>query len=125
MPVERRDLPWGVVTNKLARFTEPLLSDLGLSARAGCVISGDTTAQAKPHPAPLLHACQTLGCPPARTAYVGDANKDTVAGRRAGVRVLVAMWGYLDPGDDPVRWGADALLDTPVALLEWLEAGED
>jgi phosphoglycolate phosphatase len=118
--IESRGLPWGVVTNKPARFTRPLLAALGLSERAACVVSGDSTANAKPHPEPLLMAAATLGLPPERCLYVGDAERDVAAARAAGMPVLVATYGYLGDSDLPATWGANGLLPEPTALRDWL-----
>jgi phosphoglycolate phosphatase len=109
----------GVVTNKRARFTAPLLRGLGLAPRLCCVVSADTTTRPKPHPDPLLHAAARAGVAPQACAYVGDARTDVLAARAAGMPVAVACWGYLD-GDDPTTWGADALLARPADLLTWL-----
>ena len=119
--LEAAGRPWGVVTNKPERFTFALMAALGLDRRAACLVSGDTTAHSKPHPAPMHHACALAGCDPATTVYVGDAERDIAAGRAAGMVTLVAEWGYLGPEDDPAGWGADHRLATPVDLGHWLE----
>ncbi|MFN3566800.1 MAG: phosphoglycolate phosphatase [Burkholderiaceae bacterium] len=116
--LERRGRRWGVVTNKAARFTDPLLAALGLAQRAACVVSGDTTAFAKPHPEPLLHALRLCGGVPARTAYVGDDLRDVQAGRAAGVVTVVARYGYLSDGSDGSAWGGDFAIAQPRGLLE-------
>jgi phosphoglycolate phosphatase len=122
--LDARAMPWGIVTNKATRYTEPLLVSLRLSPRARTVICGDTTPHAKPHPAPLTEAATRLGVDPARCVYVGDARRDIEAGKAAGMRTLVARWGYLEPGDVPDDWFADGLLDAPGALLDWLRAAD-
>lgn len=109
-------LPWGVVTNKAARFTDPLVGQIGLSA-AGCVISGDTMPHPKPHPAPLLEAARRLDLAPESCWYVGDDLRDIQAGRAAGMRTIACAWGYCGPVE-PLSWNADYLLETPAALLE-------
>jgi phosphoglycolate phosphatase len=116
--LERQGRRWGVVTNKIARFTDPLLAALGLAERAACVVSGDTTAFAKPHPAPLLHALQVCGAIPARTAYVGDDLRDVQAGRAAGMVTIVASYGYMADGSDGSAWGGDFTITRPRGLLE-------
>jgi phosphoglycolate phosphatase len=112
--------PWGIVTNKPAYLTTPLLEALSLSARAGCVISGDTLPQRKPHPAPLLHAATLLGVSPLRCLYIGDAQRDILSARAAGMTVLIASYGYLGPADDPTSWAADGQIAAPLDLLPWL-----
>lgn len=118
--LEAQNIHWGVVTNKPRRFTDPLMDQLNLTPRAGCIISGDTTAHAKPHPAPLLHACELLSLSPEACLYVGDAQRDIEAGQRAGMRTLACRFGYLAPDDQIERWGADAILEHPEALLSWI-----
>lgn len=119
--LENHALRWGVVTNKLAALTDPLLDKLKLTRRACCVVSGDTLSEKKPHPAPILHACTAAGCTPAECLYVGDAERDIEAGRRAGTRTGVALFGYLAEEDTPHAWGADVLFATPQDLYEWLQ----
>ncbi|ROR32285.1 phosphoglycolate phosphatase [Inmirania thermothiophila] len=117
--LEAEGIPWGVVTNKPAWLTEPLLGDLGLAGRAAVVVSGDTLAVRKPDPAPILHALARVGADPAAALYVGDAERDVAAGRAAGTTTLVALFGYLGASDRPETWGADALVDAPEAILPW------
>jgi len=114
--LEKRGMPWGVVTNKLERFTHPLLDSLQLSARAACVVGGDTTLYSKPHPAPLLAATRMIEVPPEACVYVGDDRRDVEAGHAAGMKVAVAGWGYLN-GNDSETWAADWILDEPQQLL--------
>jgi len=116
-----RGIPWGIVTNKPARLTEPLMRGLGLDRRAACIVSGDTTANPKPHPEPILHACRLAGAEAHRSLYVGDAQRDIEAGRRAGARTLVALFGYLDGDDRPESWCADGAVDHPLEILPWLD----
>jgi phosphoglycolate phosphatase len=120
--LEHRGLNWGVVTNKPAWLTEPLMKELGLYDRAATIVSGDTLAERKPHPAPMLHACAFAGSRPDECLYVGDAKRDIEAGRNAGMHTMVALFGYIGDEDDPHNWGADALVASPQAILEWLDA---
>ncbi len=117
-----RDVPWGVVTNKPAWLTEPLLQQLPLPTPPGCVVSGDSCPERKPHPMPLLHACRTLGCDPGRAFYVGDAERDMQAGKAAGMRTVCALFGYLRPEDRPRDWPADHWVQHPGELLGLLAA---
>ena len=119
--LDARALPWGIVTNKATRYTTPLLTSLRLTPRAATVICGDTTPFTKPHPAPLTEAAHRLGIAPARCVYVGDARRDIEAGNAAGMRTLIARWGYIEPEEAPDSWPADGILEQPSALLDWLE----
>ena len=113
-------LPWAVVTNKIARFTDPLVDALGLSRRAAAVISGDTTAFSKPHPAPLLEAARRIRVAPGACVYIGDDLRDIVAGRAAGMQTAAAAWGYLGQGEAIESWGADRVLQVPLETLNLL-----
>lgn len=118
--LEAQERPWGIVTNKPGFLTEPLLEQLQLKERCACVVSGDTLPHRKPHPAPLLHAAGLLGLAPASCLYVGDAQRDIQAGQAAGMRTLVARFGYLGAHDQPESWQADGLIDHPGEILERL-----
>ncbi|HHM04994.1 MAG TPA: phosphoglycolate phosphatase [Gammaproteobacteria bacterium] len=122
--IEGHGKNWGVVTNKPAFLTQPLLAALGLTARAACIISGDSLPQRKPHPAPLLAGCAQAGSTPCQCLYVGDARRDIQAGRAAGMATAVALFGYLDPADAPADWGADVLADSAAALKSYLAGGQ-
>ena len=118
--LEEISASWGIVTNKPAWLTDPLMQDLQLDVRTCCIVSGDTLEQRKPHPAPLLHACELLQCNPGETVYVGDARRDIEAGASAGMTTLVAAYGYIDKADNPDDWGADGLVDSPEEILAWV-----
>ena len=110
--------PWGVVTNKPAFLTDPLLDALALGSRVACVVSGDTLPQRKPDPAPLLHACDIAGVVPERTVYVGDASRDIEAGQNAGMATIAAAYGYITPDDDALNWGADIIASDTAELAQ-------
>jgi 2-phosphoglycolate phosphatase len=118
---ENRGLPWGIVTNKPHRFTLPLMQALGYAQRAACIVSGDTCARAKPHPDPLLHASELLGLAPQYCVYLGDDLRDMQAARAAGMRGIVARYGYVDAEAQLSSWQADAFIDTPLALLNHIQ----
>jgi phosphoglycolate phosphatase len=111
-------IPWGIVTNKAMRFTDPLVAALGLAARARVVVSGDTTPWAKPHPAPLLHGAAQLGWDPARCVYVGDDLRDVQAAQAANMRSVVALYGYLGEGLPPEEWGGDVSVGHPLEIAD-------
>ena len=110
------DRPWGIVTNKPARMTGPLIRALKIDDRAACVISGDTIPQRKPDPAPLLLASEQTGVPPARSVYVGDAARDIEAGIAAGMHTVAVAYGYITDDDDPAGWNAHQLVADPQEL---------
>ncbi len=118
-----RGLRSGIVTNKPAWLTDPLLAELGLTARFVCVVSGDTVEQRKPHPMPMLHAAALAGVEAGDCLYVGDAERDVQAAHAAGMPALVAAYGYLQPGENWQSWGADGAIQAPLDLLAWLERG--
>ena len=115
------NLPWGVVTNKSARFTEPLIRAMTLFASARAVVSGDTTPHFKPHPEPLFEAARRLGIDPMRCLYVGDDERDIIAGLAAGMGTVAATYGYLGQKTDPSQWGAHAIINNPSELLQLLQ----
>ena len=118
--LQARAMPWGIVTNKAARFSEPLVRALSLMPPAATLVCGDTTPHAKPHPAPLLEAARRIGVPAASCVYVGDDLRDVQAGRAAGMMTVAVAWGYLGEGEPIESWGADYLAPTPSDLLKLL-----
>jgi phosphoglycolate phosphatase len=122
--IKERGLNWGIVTNKPAFLTEPLVAQLPLPSAPACIVSGDTTANRKPHPEPILLACSRAGSLPHQCLYVGDDKRDNEAGRQAGMPTLVALFGYIGDNESPHTWGATGLVHTPMEILDWL-AGDD
>jgi phosphoglycolate phosphatase len=120
--IEARGLKWGVVTNKRHRFTLGLLEALQLRTRAACIVSGDSAAHSKPHPAPMYMACEQAGVNPRECVYIGDAQHDIVAGRAANMRTIAATYGFLQADDQPEHWGADYLAASPQHLNDWIKA---
>lgn len=119
--LEQHGISWGIVTNKPAWLTEPLLDGLGLTERAACIVSGDTTSNKKPHAEPILHACMLAGGhSPEECLYVGDAQRDIESGRNAGTATLTALFGYLGQHDHPEEWQADGSIEHPEQILDWL-----
>ena len=117
-----RGMPWGVVTNKSSRFTDPLTAAMPLFATAGAIVSGDTTPHAKPHPAPLFEAARRLQVAPERCVYVGDDERDIVAGLAAGMGTVAATYGYLGQQTDVSRWNAHLHIQSPLDLLKSLRS---
>ncbi len=120
--LESEHLPWGIVTNKPAWLTDPLLDKLHLTNRTACIVSGDTTTHSKPHPEPLLHACRLMQIAPDKCVYIGDAQRDIEAGRRAGMHTLVALFGYISDSDAPHQWGASDTVHEVKDIIGWLDA---
>lgn len=118
--IERMGMAWGIVTNKPARFTLPMVQKLGLQTRAACVVSGDDCPRPKPHPDTLLLAAQQANIAPHDAVYIGDAERDIIAGKAAGMGTIVALYGYLSEQDEPAAWGADAMIASPAQLLPLL-----
>jgi len=115
--IEHSGLNWGVVTNKPGWLTLPLMESLELRQRAATIVSGDTTENSKPHPDPMHHACDEADSESGECLYVGDARRDIEAGKNAGMKTLVANYGYIDVGEDVNSWGADAIINQPEEIL--------
>ena len=115
-------LPWGVVTNKSNRFTDPLTAAMPLFSTAGAIVSGNTTPHAKPHPEPLFEAARRMSVDPSRGGYVGDDERDIVAGLAAGMGTVAATYGYLGQQTDISQWNAHLHIDSPIDLLKFLKS---
>lgn len=118
--IETRKLNWGIVTNKPDWLTDPLLDELQLSNRSITTVSGNTLEHRKPHPAPMLHACKEAGSESHECLYIGDAQRDIEAGKNAGMKTAVAMFGYIGEDDQPENWNADMLFHTPGDIVSWV-----
>ncbi len=118
--LEEYKIKWGVVTNKPEFLTLPLMDQLDLTGRACSIISGDTLKQRKPHPQPLYQAASQCGCLATECIYVGDAERDILAGNRANMRTLLASYGYIDESQNPVEWGANGIVEYPGEILDWI-----
>lgn len=120
--LRQREIRWGIVTNKPSYLAEPLIAQLAFDDPPVCLVSGDTTPNRKPHPEPMLHACSIAGARPAESLYVGDAERDIHAGRAAGMKTLVALYGYIGENEAPTHWGADGMISEPLEVLGWIDA---
>ena len=118
--IESQQMRWGVVTNKPGWLTDPLMLQIGLSKRAACIISGDTTNNRKPHPEPMYLACKQANSKPENCIYIGDALRDIQAGANAGMRTVVANYGYIGDGENINDWGADYSVDSATDILPLL-----
>ncbi|ANI99980.1 phosphoglycolate phosphatase [Polynucleobacter wuianus] len=116
--MDQAKLPWGIVTNKSQRFTNPLVELMGLSQRSISTVSGDTTPYSKPHPEPILHAAKMANVDPTKSLYVGDDIRDVLAGKAAGMQTVAAAYGYCGCKEPPEAWGADFIIHTPLDLLQ-------
>ena len=115
--LEQNNIPWGVVTNKPRRFSAPLLKAMALDNRAACLVCGDDAALPKPAPDTLFLACEQAKVNPNSCFYIGDAARDIEAGNAAGMRTVVALYGYIDETDQPATWGADFSITHPRQLI--------
>lgn len=118
--LENENITWGVITNKSAWLTNPLMEQLGLTGRAACVICGDSTSYLKPHPAPIQLANEITATRPQYSLFVGDAQRDIEAGKAAGLHTLVALYGYLGEFDNPETWQADGMVKSPGEIIQWI-----
>ncbi|MEH6567317.1 MAG: HAD-IA family hydrolase [Halopseudomonas sp.] len=119
--LDAEGLPWGVVTNKMSRFSIPLLETMGLAERCASLVCPDQVSRGKPHAEPVLKACAELGVDPAGCVFVGDHLRDIQAGRAAGTATVAALYGYIPAGDDPDSWQATYSIKNVAALRPWLE----
>lgn len=113
-----QQMRWGVVTNKPGWLTEPLMQQIGLADKAACIVSGDTTNNRKPHPEPMYLACKQSGSRPENCIYIGDALRDIQAGNNAGMRTVVANYGYIGESENTQSWGADFHIDNPREIID-------
>ncbi len=118
--LESRNVAWGIVTNKPQRFTVPLMQALGYAERAACLISGDTCAHAKPHPEPMLRACEKIGVTATECLYLGDDRRDMEAANAVAMRGIIANYGYVSDDVSIANWQAYGSLDHPLQLLSYL-----
>ena len=122
---ELAGIKWGIVTNKPRRFSVNLtkavkMGTSNLYEQAACLVCGDDAPQPKPAPDTLLMACKETNTTPSNCVYVGDAERDVQAGRAAGMKTIVALFGYIAESDKPAEWGADAMISKPSELLSLL-----
>ncbi|MGM8936143.1 HAD-IA family hydrolase [Pseudomonas neustonica] len=120
--LDAEGLPWGVVTNKMSRFSIPLIEAMGLAERCGSLICPDQVTHGKPHAEPVLKACAELGVEPGDCVFVGDHLRDIQSGNAAGTATVAALYGYIPAGDDPASWQATHSINNATELRSWLEA---
>ena len=113
---------WGIVTNKPGWLAEPLIQQLGLAERSACLVSGDTLLQRKPHPAPLLHACELIDIDPQHCLYFGDDERDIVAANACQMPSAIAAFGYLRQESALANWPTDYYINKPDDLVNWLNS---
>jgi 2-phosphoglycolate phosphatase len=119
--LQAQHIPWGIVTNKISRFAQPIVQHCPVLSQTQTLVCGDSTPHTKPHPAPLLTAAQQLGVSPSTCVYVGDDERDILAARAAGMTAVAASYGYTGNAQNVQEWGPDAVADTPVSLLKTLD----
>jgi len=118
--LEAKNIKWGVVTNKPGWLTEPLMESLDLHHRAACIVSSDSTEKRKPHPEPMYYACKLANSLPEECVYVGDARRDIEAGHNAGMKTIIAEYGYIGSEENTLDWQADYSIQSPSQLLALL-----
>lgn len=116
LKLEAQQIPWGIVTNKPHRYTEPLLDQLGLAERCAVSICPDHVTQRKPHPEPIFKACDIVNAKPENTIYVGDHLRDIESGNNAGNLTVAVSWGYIPEDQHPNQWNADYVFDNAKEL---------
>jgi 2-phosphoglycolate phosphatase len=118
--LETNHFSWGIVTNKSMALTTTLINHFSLLKKAKCTVAGDTLAYSKPHPKPLLHACECIKSTPKHCVYIGDATRDIEAANAAGMSSLIAAYGYITDKKELESWHANAMIDTPLEIIDWL-----
>lgn len=118
--LENKNIPWGIVTNKLTKYTSALLKALRMEHRPACVVCGDSLSTHKPDPAPVRYACELLKLQPRDCLFIGDAMTDVEAGKAAGATSLVALYGYISHEEDPLNWKADGYIKQAMEIIDWL-----
>jgi len=118
--LEKNNIKWGVVTNKPGWLTEPLMESLGLHQRAACIVSSDSTQNRKPHPEPMYYACELADSKPDECVYIGDAQRDIEAGQNAGMKTIIAAYGYISETENIDNWHADYCIQSPSQIFELL-----
>ena len=118
--LEKQQIKWGIVTNKPSWLTDPLMLAMQLTQRAVSIVSGDTCEKNKPHPMPILFACEQASVHPRNCLYIGDAERDIQAGKAAGCTTVTALFGYIDDHDKPEEWQADHNINHPTELISYL-----
>ena len=118
--LEEKNIKWGVVTNKPGWLTEPLMESLNLHIRAACIVSSDSTKKRKPHPEPMYYACKLANSLPEECVYVGDARRDIEAGNNAGMKTIIAEYGYIGTTENTMDWQADYSIQSPSQILDLL-----
>lgn len=116
--LNQHNIPWGVVTNKPIGLTKELLPFFDIFSQCKTVIGGDSLAQRKPHPAPLLKACLDLNIKADECIYVGDAPRDIEAGNAANMYTIIAQWGYIIDINNCLTWQADKIANSPEEISE-------
>lgn len=116
--LEKSGIKWGVVTNKPGWLTEPLMKSLDLHRRAACIVSSDSTQNRKPHPEPMFYACKLADTLPGECVYIGDARRDIEAGHNAGMKTIIAEYGYIANSENTEDWQADHSIQSPAQIFE-------
>lgn len=117
---ERHSISWGIVTNKPEKYAERLLENLNLRASCRSLVCPEHVSERKPHPEPILLACQQLNADTERTVYIGDHIRDIQAAKNADVIAIAAAYGYLGPDTKAEDWYADFILTSSTGTAELL-----
>lgn len=120
--LEKNHIPWGIVTNKPARFTTPILSALKLDLRSACTICPEHVSKTKPDPEALLLACQQMKTTSENCIYIGDHIRDIEAGNRAKMFTIGALYGYINELENPKDWQANEYVEHADHILSVIDA---
>jgi phosphoglycolate phosphatase len=115
------NIVWGVITNKPLELSRALLEGLGILNSCSILLGGDSLPVKKPDPAPMLHSCMVLNLAPSECLYVGDHERDILAGKNAGMDTAAALWGYINEDQNPTDWGASYMVNEPSGLMQLVQ----
>lgn len=121
---EKKQIPWGIVTNKPRHLSEALLSALNLTERCAVLVCPDDVKNTKPDPEPMYLACKKLAVDCQKTIYIGDHLRDIQAGKNANMTTIAVGFGYIVEGEKIEDWQADYSVETVAELVDLFKLGE-
>ena len=116
----QKPILWGIVTNKHSKFAKKVVEGLSIDTKMNCLITGDMVSEPKPNPEGLLEASKIVGVDASKCVYVGDDERDILAGKNAGMYTIAADFGFIDEDQSVETWNADEIIKKPTDLISLL-----